>query len=157
MKIQPISEGKKAPAFNLSDKDGEKHRLSAIESEYVVLFFYPKDNTPGCTIEASSFSKDMKKFAALNTEVIGISGGDEKSKTKFCEKNKLTNLLLSDTDYAVAKKFGVYGQKSFMGKKFLGIQRCTFVLDEKKKIIKVFDKVKPKEHAKEVLSFIRSL
>ena len=157
MKIQPISEGKKAPAFNLSDKDGEKHRLSAIESEYVVLFFYPKDNTPGCTIEASSFSKDMKKFAALNTEVIGISGGDEKSKTKFCEKNKLKNLLLSDTDYAVAKKFGVYGQKSFMGKKFLGIQRCTFVLDEKKKIIKVFDKVKPKEHAKEVLSFIRSL
>lgn len=152
-----IAVGKKAPAFNLADKDGLKVRLSAIEEDYVVLFFYPKDNTPGCTIEANEFSAHIKKFAALNAKVIGISGGDEKSKTKFCEKHSLKTLLLSDSDFSVAKKYGVYGPKQFMGKKYHGISRVTFVLDSKRKVIKVYDTVKPAKHASEVLEFLNQV
>ncbi len=149
-------EGKKAPAFNLPDKDGEKHRLNSMESEFIVLFFYPKDNTPGCTIESRGFSKHIKSFEKLGATVIGISGGDEKSKTKFCEKQKLKTLMLSDTDFAVSKKYKVYGPKKFMGKTFQGISRTTFVLDKNKKIIKIFDKVKPPLHPKEVLDFLKA-
>ena len=151
-----LQTGKKAPAFNLPDKDGTKHRLSSFEEDYFVLFFYPKDNTPGCTIEANQFSAHEKKFSDLNTKVIGISGGDEKSKTKFCTKHKLKTLMLSDTDFGVSKKYGVFGPKQFMGKKYEGISRVTYVLDKNKKVIQVYEKVKPAVHAKEVLDFIKS-
>jgi peroxiredoxin Q/BCP len=146
--------GTKAIDFSLKDKDGKAHSLKDIKSDFIVLYFYPKDNTPGCTIEANGFNKDLDKYKKLKTAVIGISGGDEKSKTKFCEKNKLTILLLSDTDFSVSKKYGVYGEKSFMGHKYLGISRTTFILDKDRKIIKIYEKVNPISHSKEVIAFL---
>ena len=145
---------KKAIDFSLTDKDGKKHSLTEIKSDYIVLYFYPKDNTPGCTLEANSFNRDLEKFKRLKTTVIGISGGDEKSKTTFCEKNKLSILLLSDTDFSISKKYGVYGEKSFMGHKYLGISRTTFILDKTRKIINVYEKVNPITHSKEILEFL---
>lgn len=151
-----INEGSKAPSFNLKDKDGESFSLKNISSDFVVIYFYPKDNTPGCTTETIGFNRDLKKFAKLNTTVIGISGGDEKTKTKFCTKHDLELLLLSDSDFSVAKSYDSYGERSFMGRKFNGIYRKTFVLDKDRNIIKIYDKVKPEIHSGEVLEFISS-
>ena len=147
--------GEQAPDFSLRDKDSNIHSLSEINSDYVLIYFYPKDNTPGCTIEAQEFNKDIEEFNELDTTIIGISGGDEKSKTKFCEKHDLKILLLSDSDFSVSNNYGVYGEKSFMGRKYMGISRWTFVLNKDHKIIKIYDKVKPAEHSQEVLKFIR--
>jgi peroxiredoxin Q/BCP len=146
---------KKAPTFKLNDKDGTPHSLSSIDTPYIVLFFYPKDNTPGCTIEARGFSEALAKFKRQDTTLIGISGGDERSKTKFCEKHDLGVLLLSDTDFSVSKKYGAYGPKQFMGKKFEGITRASFILGPDRKIIQNYPKVKPSEHPQEVLEFIK--
>ena len=151
-----LKEGEQAPDFSLRDKDSNIHSLSEINSDYVLIYFYPKDSTPGCTIEAQEFSKDIEEFNELNTNIIGISGGDEKSKTKFCEKHNLKILLLSDSDFSVSNNYGVYGEKSFMGRKYMGISRWTFVLNKDHKIIKIYDKVKPAEHSQEVLEFIRN-
>ncbi len=149
--------GNKAPEFSLKDKDCKIHSLKDIKSKYTIIYFYPRDNTPGCTIEANEFNKYLKHFKKLNTTIIGISGGDEKSKTKFCDTHNLEFTLLSDTDYKVSDKYGVYGEKSFMGRKFMGISRTTFILNKSKKIIKIYDKVKPLTHSNEVLEFIKSL
>ncbi|MGV8142342.1 MAG: thioredoxin-dependent thiol peroxidase [Candidatus Pacearchaeota archaeon] len=146
-----------APNFSLKDKNNKEHSLSSIKSKYKVIFFYPKDNTPGCTIESKELSDALPEFKKLNIEVIGISGGDNKSKEKFCTKYGLNLLLLSDTDFAVSKAYKVYGEKSFMGRKYLGIFRTTFILDKNNKIIKTFEKVSPLGHAKEVLDFVREL
>ncbi|MBI2105284.1 peroxiredoxin [Candidatus Woesearchaeota archaeon] len=145
----------KAPNFKLRDKDGEIHELNKINSEYFVIYFYPKDDTTGCTTEAKEFTTNLEKFEELNTKIIGISGGDENSKKKFIEKYDLKILLLSDTHFDVCKKYGVYGWKNFMGNKFLGINRTTYVLNKNKKVIKVYGKVKAEGHSKEVLEFIR--
>ena len=150
-----LKEGEQAPDFSLRDKDSNIHSLSEINSDYVLVYFYPKDSTPGCTIEAQEFSKDIEEFNELNTTIIGMSGGDDKSKTKFCEKHNLKILLLSDTDFSVSNNYGVYGEKSFMGRKYMGISRWTFVLNKYHKIIKIYDKVKPAEHSQEVLEFIK--
>jgi len=150
-----LNEGDKAPELNLKDKDGKAYKFKDFDADYSLIFFYPKDNTPGCTTEALQFTKDLAKFEKLNAKIIGISGGDEKSKTKFCEKHNLKVLLLSDPDFSVAEKYGVYGEQSFMGKKYLGISRASFLLDKNKKIIKVYPKVKPKEHSAEVLKDIK--
>ena len=147
--------GEQASDFSLRDKDGEIHSLHEVNSNFVIVYFYPKDNTPGCTIEAKDFSRDIGEFKKLNTTIIGISGGDEKSKTKFCEKQNLKILLLSDSDFSVSNNYGVYGEKSFMGRKYMGISRWTFVLNKNHKIIKIYDKVKPGIHSKEVLEFIK--
>ena len=147
--------GNTATDFALNDKDGKMYKLKDIKSKYTVVYFYPKDNTPGCTIEAVEFSKDLNKFEALNVKIIGISGGNEKSKTKFIEKYKLKALLLSDPDFSVCKQYGVYGEKSFLGKKFVGIKRMSFLLDKNKKILKIYEKVKPAEHSKELLKDIK--
>jgi len=143
-----------APDFELKDKDGKVHSLKKISAKYLVVYFYPKDDTPGCTIEAKEFNNDLKKFEKLNAKIIGISGGDETSKKKFCEKHSLKVLLLSDPDFSVCKKYGVYGEKSFMGKKFLGIKRTTFVLNRSNKIMKIYGNVKPEIHSEEVLNFL---
>lgn len=152
-----LKKGAKAPAFNLPDKNGKKHALKDVAADFTVVYFYPKDNTPGCTIEAMTFTKDLPKYKRLKTTIIGISGGDEKTKTKFCEKHKLKVLLLSDTDFSVAKKYKCYGKKKFMGKEYMGIFRNTFVLDNNKKVIGVFENVKPPTHSKEVLDFIKQV
>lgn len=151
-----LTENKKAPAFSLPNKDGKKVALKDVKSKYTVVYFYPKDSTPGCTIEANEFSKLKPRFDKQGTTIIGISGGDDKSKAKFCEKNKLTITLLGDTDFMVSKKYGVYGEKKFMGRSFDGIKRVTFILDENKKVIKVFENVKALGHAKAVFSFIET-
>lgn len=150
-----LKEGEQAPDFSLRDKDSNIHSLSEINSDHVVIYFYPKDSTPGCIIEAQEFSKDIEEFDKLNIRIIGISGGDEKSKTKFCEKHDLKILLLSDSDFSVSNNYGVYGEKSFMGRKYMGISRWTFVLNKDHKIIKIYDKVKPELHSQEVLEFIK--
>jgi len=150
-------ENKKAPSFKLKNKDGKIISLNNIKSDYIVVYFYPKDNTSGCTIEAKMFSKDLNKFKKINTEIIGISGGDEKTKTRFVEKNNLKITLLSDPEFKVSTKYGVYGEKKMMGRTYMGIKRTTFILDKNKKIIKIFNKVKPLIHSKEVYDFIVNL
>jgi len=152
-----IREGQKAPNFKLQDKDGKPHQPSAPGAEYTVLYFYPKDSTPGCTIEAQEFSSWLKEFSARKARVLGVSGGDNSSKAKFCSKYKLTVSLLSDTDFKVARSYGAFGDKKFMGRSFKGIFRKTFLLDKKGTIVKVFDSVKPEGHALEVLAAIDSL
>lgn len=145
-------------SFNLEDKDGARHTLSSQDTseDFKVLFFYPKDNTPGCTIEAKGFSDLQTEFATLNTRLIGISGGDQKSKQKFCDKHDLQVLLLSDTDYALTKSLGIYGPQKFMGKVFQGISRVTLVLNKSNRVIKIFDKVQYRTHPAEALKFIKS-
>ena len=145
-----------ASDFILKDRFNQDHKLSAI-NHIKVVYFYPKDNTEGCIIEAKEFSSMLKDFDKAGATVIGISGGDNKSKEKFCFEHNLKHLLLSDPEFIVSKDYGVYGEKNFMGKKYMGINRTTFVLDKNNKIIKIFDRVKPLGHAQEVLNFIKSL
>ena len=121
-----------------------------------VVYFYPKDFTPGCTIEAEEFSRDYKKFKNADIEIIGISPDDEESHKKFGEKMKVPFILLSDTKTEVAKKFGVWGKKQFMGREYMGVNRSTFLVNEKGKIFKVFEKVKPSGHAQEVLDAFKN-
>ena len=150
-----LEEGKKAPAFALKDKDGNTHRLNEIEAPYTVVYFYPRDNTPGCTVEAQGFQEHLKAFQKLGVAVIGISGGDEKSKAKFCAAHKLTFPLLSDPGFEVSEKYGAYGDKKFMGKTSRGILRKTYVLDAAKRILKIYKTVRPSEHPAQVLAFIK--
>ena len=149
--------GDKAPDFSLKDKDGKVHSLAGIESKYVVVYFYPKDDTPVCTIEANEFNQNLSEFKKLDTTIIGISGGDEKSKTKFCKEHDLNLLLLSDPDFSVCTKYGVYGEKNFMGRIFMGINRITYILDKNNKVLKVYEKVNPKGHAEEIIELIKTL
>lgn len=149
--------GKIAPAFNLPDKNGVKHSLKDIDTNYTLVYFYPKDNTPGCTTEGLEFTKLKSKLEKAGVTIIGISGGDEKSKTKFCDKHKFTITLLSDADFKVSTKYGVYGEKKFMGRTYMGINRVSFLLNKDKKVIKVYNKVKPAEHATEVLLDVKNL
>ena len=149
-----LKTGQKAPSFDLKDKNGKNHTLKDLMGEYTVIFFYPKDDTPGCTIESKGFSKALNKFRKLNISVVGISGGDEKTKTKFCKKHGIKTLLLSDTDFKIAKKYSSYGDKVFMGRKYKGILRKTFILNSAQKVVKIFDKVTPESHPKEVLDYL---
>lgn len=146
-----IREGAKAPRFTLCDKDGVEHGVGKTKADFLVLFFYPKDNTPGCTVESQEFSGALKEFSRRGAKVIGISGGDQKTKQKFCSKYDLKVDLVSDTDFAVSRAYGVYGEKKFMGRTYHGIHRTTFVVDKGGKIIKIFSEVTPKGHASEVL------
>ena len=147
----------KALDFTLQDQNGKEFFLSKENSKYIVLYFYPKDDTPGCTLEGQEFSAKNTEFLKLKTRAIGISGGSEESKKKFCEKYKLRIPLLADPEFKVAKQYKVYGEKTFMGNVTLGIRRTTFILDKNKEIIKTFSEVKPLGHAQEVLNFIKNL
>ena len=149
--------GNSAPDFTLLDKDEKAHTLSKVAGKYTVVYFYPKDNTPGCTLEAVEFTSNLNKLKKLGIEVIGISGGDAKSKTKFCSANDLKLTLLSDPDFKVCKKYGVYGLKKFMGREYMGIFRQTFLLDAAKKIVKIYEKVSPQVHAAEILADVKLL
>lgn len=146
--------GKKAPEFKLKDKDGVMHTLGDIDTPHVCIFFYPKDNTPGCTLEAKEFTACLRKFSQKGCTLVGISGGDEKSKAKFCQSNSLEVTLLSDPDYRVSKAYKTYGEKKFMGRSYHGIFRKTFLLGPDRTIVKVFEEVKPEGHAAEVLAFL---
>jgi len=146
-----ISEGDTVPKFELDDADGNKVRSSDFKGKKHAIYFYPRDFTPGCTTEADEFSKDFKKFKKAAVEIIGISPDDVDSHKKFCEKMKIPYLLLADTEKEVSKKFGVWGKKKFMGKEYMGVFRSTFLVNDKGKIFKIYPKVKPAGHSKEVL------
>lgn len=146
-----LKEGATAPAFTTKDAEGDTVRLKDFRGQKVVLYFYPKDDTPGCTKEACSFRDAFSKFKKRGIQVFGVSPDGEASHKKFAAKYKLPFTLLADTDHAISDTYGVYGQKKFMGRTYMGVNRTTFLIDEKGKIKKVFEKVKPEEHAGEVL------
>jgi peroxiredoxin Q/BCP len=146
-----IKEGDAAPDFEARDAEGNTVKLSDLRGQKVVLYFYPKDDTPGCTKEACSFRDGFAEYERRGIKVLGVSTDDEKSHRKFAEKYSLPFTLLADTDHAVADAFGVYGEKQFMGRTYMGVSRQTFLIDEEGRVRKVFDKVKVDEHADEVL------
>ena len=152
-----IKENTKAPDFTLPSTNGENQKLKDLLGKYVVIYFYPKDDTPGCTIETNDFNKLLPKFKKLNCEIFGISKDTIKSHDKFREKFKIKFDLLSDEEIKVLKKYKVWGKKKFMGREFMGIIRSTILIDKKGKVIKVWDNVKVKDHAKEVLETLKSL
>ena len=146
-----VKEGNTAPAFKTTNTNGESVSLKDFRGQKVVLYFYPKDDTPGCTKEACSFRDGFSKFKKRGITILGVSPDSEKSHQKFTAKYKLPFTLLADTDHSIADAYGVYGEKKFMGRTYMGIHRTTFLIDEKGKIKKVFEKVKPEDHANEVL------
>ena len=152
-----IKENTKAPDFTLPSTKGENQKLKDLLGKYVVIYFYPKDDTPGCTIETNDFNKLLPKFKKLNCEIFGISKDTIKSHDKFREKFKIKFDLLSDEEIKVLKKYKVWGKKKFMGREFMGIIRSTILIDKKGKVIKFWDNVKVKDHAKEVLETLKSL
>ena len=149
--LKTLKEGDKAPDFTVTDGDGKTVRLKDFRGKKVVLYFYPKDDTPGCTKEACAFRDSYSTFRRLGIEVLVVSLDSEKSHQKFAKKYDLPFHLLADTDRAVSDKYGTYGEKKFMGRTYMGNHRMTFLIDEKGKIKKIFSKVKPEEHAEEVL------
>ena len=146
-----IKEGTTAPAFKTTDANGDTVSLKELKGQKVVLYFYPKDDTPGCTKEACSFRDAWGKFKKQGITVLGVSPDSEASHKKFESKYKLPFTLLADKDHAIADAYGVWGEKKFMGRTYMGVLRTTFLIDEKGKIKKVFEKVKPEDHASEVL------
>ena len=152
-----LQAGDRAPAFNLPASNGEKVRLSSLKGSNVVLFFYPKDNTPGCTIEAREFQKQYKAIEKSGAQVFGISADGIEAHCKFVDKLGLAFPLLADESHAVSEKYGVWVEKNMYGKKFMGIQRATFLVGADGKLARIWPKVSPKGHAKEVLEALRAL
>jgi thioredoxin-dependent peroxiredoxin len=146
-----LKEGNVAPAFTTTDGDGNTVRLKDFRGQKVVLYFYPKDDTPGCTKEACSFRDAYAEFEERGIKVLGVSLDTGASHQKFARKYKLPFTLLADTDRSISEAFGAYGPKKFMGRSYMGVNRMTFLIDEKGKIKKIFAKVKPDDHASEVL------
>jgi peroxiredoxin Q/BCP len=146
-----LKEGSVAPNFAANDANGETVRLKDLRGQKVVLYFYPKDDTPGCTKEACAFRDAFTEYKKKDIKVLGVSVDSEASHKKFTAKYKLPFTLLADPDHSIADAYGVYGEKKFMGRTYLGVKRITFLIDEKGKIKKVFEKVKPEEHARDVL------
>jgi len=151
----PVAEGTKAPQFELKDNEGKIHKLSDYLGKTVVVYFYPKDNTKGCTAEACSFRDSYAEFKKAGVPVIGISPDSETSHTKFIDKYELPFILLSDPDHKTCEAYGVWGLKKFMGREYEGVFRTTFVIGPDGKIVKVFEKVKPTDHSLEVLEAIK--
>jgi peroxiredoxin Q/BCP len=151
-------EGKKAPAFALPDADGNVVALKdLIGARSLVLYFYPKDMTPGCTIEACSFRDHNDRIAALGASVVGISADSSASHTKFTDKHGLNFPLLADPDNKVTRLYGVYKMKSLYGREFMGIERTTFVIDKSGTVRRVFAKVKVNGHTDEVIEALRAI
>jgi len=152
-----IDPGKKAPAFTLNDQAGKTHRLADYAGRPVVLYFYPKDDTPGCTKETCDFRDNLPRFKKSNAAVFGISILDEASKARFAKKYDVTFPLLADEDHAVAEKYGVWQQKSLYGRKFMGNVRTTYLIDRNGKVAKRWDNVKVDGHAEDVLNAVTTL
>jgi peroxiredoxin Q/BCP len=152
-----IAEGKSAPDFTLPDETGKKHKLSDYRGKTVVLYFYPADDTPGCTKEACDFRDDYLKYKAAGAVVLGVSPDDEASHDKFKAKYKLPFPLLADTDHKVAEKYGVWAEKSMFGKKYMGIVRSTFIIDGDGKVAKAYEKVKVVSHSQNILADLAEL
>jgi peroxiredoxin Q/BCP len=152
-----IEVGKKAPAFSLNDQHGTTHKLSAYAGRPVVLYFYPKDDTSGCTKEACAFEESLPDFGKSEAVVLGVSILDEASKAKFAKKYGLTFPLLADEDHAVCEKYGVWVEKSMYGRKYMGIARVTYLIGGDGKVVRRWDDVKVEGHADEVLAAVRAI
>lgn len=157
MFVMKLKVGDNAPDFELPDQDGKIHKLSDYQGQKILVYFYPKDNTPGCTIEACQIRDDFPKFNSIKAEVLGISTDSVESHKKFSQKHNLPFTLLADANKEVVKAYGVYKPKKFLGKEFLGTQRTSFLIDGDGKIAKIYEKVKPTLHAKEVLRDLANL
>lgn len=150
-----LSEGDKAPDFALPDQNGDEVKLSDLRGETIVLYFYPKANTSGCTTQACGVRDRRADYEAAGARVIGVSPDEVKDVDKFAGKYDLDFTLLADADHAVAEKYGTWVEKSMYGNKYMGVQRATFIVDPKGKIAKVFPKVSPKKHDDLVLKALR--
>lgn len=146
--------GLKAQEFTLPDQNGKKHKLSQYKGKWVLLYFYPKDDTPGCTIEACTIRDQFQDFKKIKAVVLGVSKDSVESHRKFADAYKLPFTLLSDEDKKVINKYGVWGKKSMMGKSYMGVRRMSFLIGPDGKIKKVYENVKPPVHAGEVLKDI---
>ncbi len=146
-----IQEGTKAPTFTLPNATGEKHALEDFKGKTVILYFYPKDDTPGCTQEACDFRDNHSRFKKKGVEILGVSPDNEVSHQKFSSKYHLPFILLSDKEAKVSKEYGVYKQKSMYGKTYMGIERTTFIIDAEGKIQKIYPKVKVNGHIEDIL------
>ena len=149
-----LKAGDKAPAFSLKNTEGKTVKLSDFKGKKVVLYFYPKDMTPGCTKEACGFRDDFAQLKKRGVEVLGVSGDDQASHHKFTEKYSLPFTLLSDPDHEMMAKYGAWGEKSMYGKKFMGVLRITYIIDEDGKIAHIFKKVNTDTHSQDVLKVI---
>jgi peroxiredoxin Q/BCP len=140
----------KAPEFNLPDQSGEMHNLKMYKGKKVLLYFYPKDDTPGCTTEACSFRDNLKDLSSLGLVVLGVSKDSVASHAKFAKKYDLNFPILSDETGEVIEAYGAWGKKKFMGREYMGILRMSFLIDQDGKVEKIYEEVKPKEHVGEV-------
>jgi peroxiredoxin Q/BCP len=152
-----IEPGRKAPAFALKDQAGRLHKLTDYKGQFVVLYFYPKDNTPGCTQETCDFRDQLPHFTKRRAVVLGVSILDEKSKAKFASTHGVTFPLLADADHAVAEKYGVWQEKSRYGRKYMGISRTTYLIDREGTVARRWDNVKVAEHAAQVYDAVAAL
>ena len=148
--------GQDAPNFSAPDQTGNTVSLNDKKGSWLVLYFYPKDNTPGCTTEAKDFSEYLEQFKELGADIIGVSPDDEKSHCKFIDKHDLSIQLLSDPDHEVIEAYGGWRLKKFMGKEYMGVVRSTFLISPEGKIAQVWDKVRVKAHVEKVLQELRS-
>lgn len=157
-KVVPSSkfEGKKAPEIKLKDQDGKTRTLKEFAGSYIALFFYPKDMTPGCTTEACSFRDNIGPLKKLGVQVLGISCDDEKTHQKFIAKHDLNFPLLADTERKVVEKYGIWVEKSMYGKKYMGIQRDSFLIGPDGTILKHYIKVKPEQHVAEIIEDVKA-
>jgi peroxiredoxin Q/BCP len=149
--------GDNAPEFTLQDQNGDSHTLSDYKGQWVLVYFYPRDNTPGCTIEACGIRDHYPEFEKLDVKVFGISTDTVKKHANFVKKYDLPFTLLADVDQEVVELFGVWGLKKFMGLKFMGTHRMSFLIDAKGKVAKVYEKVKVKVHAEEVMADVKAM
>jgi len=147
-----LKEGEPAPEISLATDSGNAFQLSSLRGKHVVLYFYPKADTPGCTKESCEFRDTSRKFGKANTVIVGVSPDPAKAQAKFKDKFDLPFTLLADVDHQAAEAYGVWKEKSMYGKKYMGIERTTFVIDPQGRIKKIFPKVKVEGHAEEVLA-----
>ena len=147
-----LDENTKAPDFSLVDQNGKLRQLSDYKGKDIVLYFYPKDDTSGCTTEACAFRDDYDEYKKADVEIIGVSPDPQKSHEKFANKYELPFTLLADTDHAVCEAYGVWGKKQMYGKEYFGVLRTTFLINKEGNIIKVFNNVKPNGHSVQVLA-----
>lgn len=151
------AEGSKAPDFNLPGSNGENIALKDLKGKNIVVYFYPKDDTPGCTVEACGLRDSFKEIEKLNAVILGVSPDSVKSHGKFITKFQLPFTLLADEDKKMCEDYGVWVEKSMYGKKYMGVARTTFIIDKNGKIAKVFEKVKPEGHNQEIIVALKSI
>ncbi len=152
-----LTEGNKAPDFKLTMDDGTRLQLSSLKGRVAVVYFYPKDDTSGCTLEAKDFSTLARKFKAAGASIVGISPDSVASHQKFKKKHNLNVLLAADEDKTAAEAYGVWVEKSMYGRKYMGVERATFLVDAKGRLARIWRKVKVRGHAEEVLEAVKAL